>query len=388
MTSTVVAEFGVSHDDVTTESQYIASGSLDFSVDTETSEDEVANAVVSTLADLLNVHQRDLTIVSVDLENGELHYEIASSNYAEAAEIQSNMDSLKLNEIESQLQELLPSAEIGSSEVNDFVEIDISIVVDGSDAGDINEAKRNVTQILSDQGFEVITDVTIVKSAPTVSPTFTTMVPSTSPSITGIIVTLSLATTESTLSVAEVGALEAQLAEGYGVSVDDVTIAAEYTISGMLDLENIPNDISSSELEEIVEQSIANALGVHPRNVETTANPTTSEVSYSVTSADHITATDLQTALNLPSFADELTSDITTSLPNVSVQSINADDEIEMKLEVTIDATESTTDIEKANAEIISEFEDQGFSIDSESTNNKHLCLRYNFESVLISHET
>jgi hypothetical protein len=34
---------------------------------------------------------------------------------------------------------------------------------------------------------------------------------------------------------------------------------------------------------------------------------------------------------------------------------------------VIIDATESTTNIERTNAEVISEFEDQGFSTDSES---------------------
>ena len=104
MTAAVVAEFGVSDGDVTTEVQYLTSGTLEISVDGETSEDEVADAVVSTLAELLDVHPRDVTIVSVDLESGEVLYEVATPNYTDAIEIQFNIETLEPNDIEIELQ--------------------------------------------------------------------------------------------------------------------------------------------------------------------------------------------------------------------------------------------------------------------------------------------
>ena len=147
----------------------------------------------------------------------------------------------------------------------------------------------------------------------------------------------------------------------------EMCIRDRYIVSGTVDLDDLPDDVSDSQLEVIVLESIANALGVHTRNVNVAVDPTTGEVIYTVSSADDDIANDIREVLDSSTFVDELTAEITTSLPSVTVTSVNADDEIEMNLLVTIDATESTTDIEKANEDVISEFENQGFSIDSES---------------------
>ena len=58
------------------------------------------------------------------------------------------------------------------------------------------------------------------------------------------------------------------MASDYGVDVDDVHIDATYTISGSMTVEDLPDDVSDSELVDILEQSIADALGVHSKDVE------------------------------------------------------------------------------------------------------------------------
>ena len=78
MTAAVVDSFDVDASDVNTEVAYVSTGSLEINVDVETSEDEVIDAVTTSLSDLLGVHPSDVTIVSVDLASGEVIYEIAS----------------------------------------------------------------------------------------------------------------------------------------------------------------------------------------------------------------------------------------------------------------------------------------------------------------------
>lgn len=370
MKDTVVSEFRVFFDDaVTIEVDYVTSGVLHISLDDETSEKDIAETVTSSLAELLDIHQRYIAVTSVDLESGEVFYEISSPNYDDASEIRFNLEALELSDIENEMKISILSVEVESVDVNVDIKADVNIVVDGSVAGSIGESKRDVTDIFNDQGFDVTCDVAIVTSAPTALPTFATMVPSASPSITGIVVTLTLTKSEDILNANEIASLESELAENYGVDNGDVTIDAEYTVSGSMILDNIPDEISDSELEQILRESIADALGVSSRHVEVSVDSTTGEVSYSVKSDNDITATDLQEELTSLTFADDLTSEIAASLPNVVVASITADDDIHMELQlvVIIDATESTTNIERTNAEIISEFEDQGFSTDSES---------------------
>ena len=200
------------------------------------------------------------------------------------------------------------------------------------------------------------------------SPTFTTKVPSPAPSVTGIVVTLTLSSTTNILNATEVAVLEAELAAEYGVDSNDVTVEASYTVSGSIDVENIPDDVTDVQLEEILEQSIADALGVHSKDVDVTVDPTTGEVTYTVTSSDDVAATDIQNALESDTFLNDLNNEIVEDIPTATVATVSADEEIEMELVVVIDATESTVDIEETNRQITAEFENQGVSADSEST--------------------
>jgi uncharacterized membrane protein len=126
--------------------------------------------------------------------------------------------------------------------------------------------------------------------------------------------------------------------------------------------------MTDDEIEEILEQSIADTLGVHSKDVDVTIDPETGDVTYTVTKNDDTEAVDVQDALETQTFLDNLNNEISDSLPFATVDSVDANDDIEMDISVTIDATESTVDIEEANAQVISGFESDGFDGDSETT--------------------
>ena len=72
----------------------------------------------------------------------------------------------------------------------------------------------------------------------------------------------------------EVDEINYQLAEIYGVDVDDVEITVDYVTSGTLDV-ILPRDISESELIEALEGSISDVLGVHVKDVIVVIEDTT-----------------------------------------------------------------------------------------------------------------
>ena len=132
-----IDEFDVSNEDIRTEVSYVTSATMQLSIPEETTEDEVVAAVSSTLANLLGVHPRDIVVTSVDLETGEIEYEVSSEIFSETSGIQSVLDSLSNDDIEESMQEFLPSFVVESNNVDESIEVDVSIVVDGSDAGNL-----------------------------------------------------------------------------------------------------------------------------------------------------------------------------------------------------------------------------------------------------------
>ena len=370
LTGTVADAFNVSkEEDVTHEVSYVTSGSLILDIPVGMEEYDVADAVTTSLATLLDVHSSDITLTSIDLESGLVEYEVASDSYSNASAVQSKMSSLTDTAIEDEIQKSLPSTDVEGSDVENEIEVDVTIVVDASDADDIGDAKAAVTDTFEDDGYSVTTDVAIVTSAPSVSPIFTSAIPTAAPSVTGIVVTLTLSSTEQTLNSSEITSLEVEIAEEYGVDADDVTVDATFTVSGSITLDDVPDDVSETELESILETSIADTLGVHDKAVDVSMDSTTGEVVYTITS-DDITVVETATAtLETETFVSELGDNLSTTLPETSITFVTVDDDITMDVVVTVDATDSIADITETNSKIVEEFEDDGFSIDSESIN-------------------
>ena len=93
------------------------------------------------------------------------------------------------------------------------------------------------------------------------------MIPSSFPTITGSVASVSISgiVTES-MSQQEVDEVTSQLAEIYGVDVNDIETTVDYVTSGTLDV-TIPEDVSESEAIEVLQESISDVLGVHVKDV-------------------------------------------------------------------------------------------------------------------------
>ena len=150
-----IDEFDVSNEDINAEVFYVTSATIHLSIPEETSEDEVVDALSSSLANLLGVHPRDIVVTSVDLETGEIEYEVSSETFSETSDIQSVLDLLSNDDIKESMQELLPSVTVESNNVDENIEVDVAIVVDGSDAGNVREARIGVETVLTDMGYDV-----------------------------------------------------------------------------------------------------------------------------------------------------------------------------------------------------------------------------------------
>ena len=223
----------------------------------------------------------------------------------------------------------------------------------------------DVSETLEELGFTVASTVSIVTSAPSVSPTFTTMIPSSTPSMTGLVVTLYLSQEDGSMTSEELQQLTSDLASQYGVAVEDVQVDATYTVSGTMDVV-VPEGVTVSVLAEELEASISTALGVHPRDVTVVIDPTTGEVSYTVSVTDSAVAENIQSTLVEPSFLPLLTEQLSSSIPDAIITNVDTDSEIVFDLVVTIDATESEVDLAETNVSVEDEFTSSGFSVETE----------------------
>ena len=363
----VLTAYGVTEEDVTTDVAYTASGSLELDLPAGISTEEVEESVASNLADVLGVHPRDVTVVSVDLETGEVVYTVSSDSYSDTALLQTQLEGLDLNALEESLQEDIPGANIVNNVVQEEIVADVSVVVDGSAADNVGQGNTEALSALATQGFNnVAVDVAIVTASPSVSPSFTTTVPTASPSVTGVVVTLSLSKTGEILTAEELEAFAEDIATSYGVAASDVDIQATYAVSGTMQLDTLPEGVTQEELETFLEQGIADSLGVHPRDVTVAVDPESGTVTYTVTSEDNSSAQTTQASLDTADFLSSLNENLAEANDALVVTAVEAEPVV-MDVVVTVDATEATADVTETSSQIVQDFESQGYSADTES---------------------
>ena len=368
-TITALIPANVTDADVKTDVVYVAKGKLTIAVPAGTSESDVIDAVTASLAEELGVHPKDIEVVSLDLDSGEVIYTVSSPRFEDTAALQTKLNNLDLKSVEDKIRESIPSADVLDNEVDEDIKVEVDVVVDASGAGNVGQASKEIVSALKEDGFTVSTEVAIVTSAPTTSPSFTTLVPTASPSITGIVVTLTLTKSGEVLNDTELESLATQLAQDYGVESGDVNIGATYRVSGSMQLNEVPADISEEALVEILEQNIADSLGLHPKDVDVSVNAATGEVTYTVTVGDSEVAKDAQKALQAVEFMKKLNSGISESLPDTEITSVKTDEDIVMEIVVTIDATEAKNDIDDTNSRVLKELEAAGYESDSKGIN-------------------
>ena len=109
--------------------------------------------------------------------------------------------------------------------------------------------------------------------APTFTPSNppTTSLPTNAPSLTGSIAIVELVrpVTES-VSQNELSNIESEVAETYGVDLEDVNVEIVYQTTGSIQMDASDSTLTEEELAEAFEEEIAILLGIHEGNVEVT----------------------------------------------------------------------------------------------------------------------
>ena len=171
------------------------------------------------------------------------------------------------------------------------------------------------------------------------------MIPSSFPTITGSVASVSISgiVTES-MSQQEVDEVTSQLAEIYGVDVNDIETTVDYVTSGTLDV-TIPEDVSESEAIEVLQESISDVLGVHVKDV-TVLIEDDGSVTYSIhgASVDEVEA--IQNIASQDDFASQITENLVESDSDVVVEAATSNEEIEVVISATLDTSDATGTID------------------------------------------
>ena len=167
------------------------------------------------------------------------------------------------------------------------------------------------------------------------------MVPSAVPSITGSVSSLSMSgTVSSELETSDLKDITIELADIYGVDVSDIETTVDYIASGTLDV-TIPDGLSEDEAMEVLQESISNVLGVHPKDVVVTIDEN-GAVDYSVSGANYDEVASVQMIADQNDFATRITDELKEDGSLMSVESSTVNPDLEIMVSTTVDTTDAT----------------------------------------------
>ena len=249
---------------------------------------------------------------------------------SESVELQELLRQTKINnDIESALTNVVPNINSFMVNAEYGVEAVIELIIDTTNTDDIQVAIGDFEKKYNDT-FSVESEELYITSLPTKSPIMIpsfspeTTIPSAGPTITGLILSLglSLAVTEK-YTTEQLNALEQQIQDIYDVTSENFVTEVEYTVTGALDLDNIPEYVSQEEIKEVVIASIAEELGVHPKDIEIiSVDMRTGNVVYEISSNTYDGASEIQDQLKDVKVED-LEENIQDVIPEIIVDSNN-----------------------------------------------------------------
>lgn len=192
----------------------------------------------------------------------------------------------------------------------------------------------------------------------------TTSLPSASPSISGSVSILELATivTESIATI-ELDNIQQQSADVYGVDLEDITVEVVYQTTGTIDIE-IADDVSIEELEESLEEELAIILDVHKGVIEVTIED--GVASYTITSDSAESLGEANDILSQPS-SQLIVNNAISDEYEVSILSVNPEDNISADVIVTIDSSDAKNNLRDAARSLEDIFQEQGYTASAES---------------------
>jgi hypothetical protein len=329
-------------------------------------EEQLVDAISSSIAESLGVHPSEVN-VEVDMETGAVEFTVASDNYENAAANQFELDNdQKIESIINEIEQTIPEVSVDSYDVTDDIEASLEFTVDANFAeNDLTQAAWQSEQLLSD--FDVFVNTAYVTFAPTFVPsvTPTTPLPTAAPSMTGGVAIIELSRTVSkSVSETEIDNIQDEIAETYGVNVDDIVVDVVYSTTGSISLDIIDDTLSDEQLEEAIEDEIAALLGIHEGNIE--INIEDGVAHYMITSESAESAQDIQDSINEPSSVVELSMAIAEALP-VNVLHVDVDEDIGSEIVVTVDTSGAENNLSNSARELEQEFESQGFTAQAEN---------------------
>lgn len=151
--SQIATIYGVDPSDITSETAYATSGSMQMTIPIGVSEDEVIDAVTASIAEALGVHPQDVDVL-VNVDTGDVQYTVTSDNYSDAAGNQFDLaNDIVRDGIIASIESVLPSATVDGYEVSEDVDATLTFTVDADDAlNDLTQAAFQANNVLSDFG--------------------------------------------------------------------------------------------------------------------------------------------------------------------------------------------------------------------------------------------
>ena len=167
-----------------------------------------------------------------------------------------------------------------------------------------------------------------------------------------------------TLSQSDLIDIQNEVADTYGVDLEDVTTEVMYKTTGSVVLDNI-DGISDADLEEVLENELASLLGVHEGSVEVSIIDGVAH--YTITSDSVESSEGIQEVLSESDSLTALDTAISESFPDVGVSSLVVDDEIVADVVVTVDTGNASNNLNNAASTLEESFVEQGFNANAES---------------------
>ena len=174
---------------------YIISGVVSLDLGEDLPDDQVTSSLIQAIAEALDVHPRDVTL-TIDPDTGDVVYEISADTAERASELQSSLQYPQVaNEIQSQVTDLLET-EVELGITSDYgVSARVELIVDSTNTDDIETSMEELNNALEND-WDVVQEHVIITSVPTRAPSAqpsmmpTTLLPTSQPSITGLVVTV------------------------------------------------------------------------------------------------------------------------------------------------------------------------------------------------------
>merc|ERR1711972_1303923 len=107
-----------------------------------------------------------------------------------------------------------------------------------------------------------------------------------------------------------------------------------------MNVDGVPEGSSAKEVEEALVDSISEALGVHPSAVEVEYDPETGVATYTITSEDAETLSDVISAIEAEEFDDDVNANLVDVIDGMSISEIVPPSEIEAEIKVIVDTSE------------------------------------------------